>query len=264
MKFFIICIFSINICFAQNVKTFIPTNANIYLPTVKSEQLLNWKDHPIPAQLPALIEHESCISLTHSRCWSPTSKLKTQREEGAGLGQITRAYTANGKLRFDALEEIKNKHKSLNEFTWENVYSRPDLQVRAVVLKSKDNYNSLSMITSSTERLKFSDAAYNGGLGGVQNERRACQLKTGCNPQLWKDNVSNTCLKSKSPLYGARSACDINRFHVVDVTETRTPKYEPFMVDKVDKVEKIETDQSKSILNTYIKFVMEYVMKIFK
>lgn len=249
-----------NICFAQDVKTYIPNKANIYLPTVKVEQLLNWKDHPTPAQLPALIEHESCISLTHTRCWSPTSRLKTQREEGAGLGQITRAYSVNGKLRFDALEEIKNKHVSLNEFTWENVYSRPDLQIRAVILKSKDNYNSLSMVTSPAERLKFSDAAYNGGLGGVQNERRACQLKTGCNPQVWKDNVSNTCLKSKQPLYGTRSACDINRFHVIDVTETRVEKYKPFMVNKVEKVENVETPkpERKSVLNICIEFVMKF------
>jgi hypothetical protein len=256
-------LFSLNTVAATvDVKTYIPTNASKYLPTVKQEQLLNWKDHPTPAQLPSLIEHESCISLTNSRCWSPTSQLKTQREEGAGLGQITRAYDKTGKLRFDALTEIKNKHQSLNEFTWENVYSRPDLQIRAVILKSKDNYNTLSMVTSPTERLKFADAAYNGGMGGVQNERRACQLKTGCNPQVWKDNVSNTCLKSKQPLYGTRSACDINRYHVIDVTETRVTKYIPFMVTKVIKPEiKVEVKQeTKSLLNILI----EFVLKLFK
>ena len=260
-KLILILLISFN-SYAVDVKTYIPTAANQYLPTVKQEQILNWKDHPIPAQLPALIEHESCISLTHSRCWSPTSKLKTQREEGAGLGQITRAYTIDGKLRFDALEEIKNKHVSLNEFTWENVYSRPDLQIRAVILKSKDNYNTLSVVTNPVERLQFSDAAYNGGLGGVQNERRACQLKSGCNPQVWKDNVEMVCLKSKKPLYGNRSACDINRYHVVDVTKTRTQKYVPFMVDKVEIQKKVEQEikivKEKSILNICIEFIMKF------
>jgi hypothetical protein len=255
-KLLFLLLFSLNAVAATvDVKTYIPTNARKYLPTVKQEQLINWKDHPAPAQLPSLIEHESCISLTNSRCWSPTSQLKTQREEGAGLGQITRAYDKTGKLRFDALTEIKNKHQSLNEFTWENVYSRPDLQIRAVILKSKDNYNTLSMITNPNERLKFSDAAYNGGMGGVQNERRSCQMKTGCNPQVWKGNVALVCLKSKHPLYGTRSACDINRYHVTDVTETRVTKYVPFMVDKP---EILESTKKKSILNICIEFVMKF------
>ena len=38
---------------AQDVKTYIPVQAKIYLPTVKSEQLRVWKDHPAPFYLQA-------------------------------------------------------------------------------------------------------------------------------------------------------------------------------------------------------------------
>ena len=178
--------------------------------------------------LASLVEHESCISLKHSRCWNPNSRLKSAREEGAGLGQITRAYTSTGKVRFDALQEIKNKHIELQELTWYNVYTRPDLQLRAVVLKMRDNYQYYLPYTDSDNALAFADAAYNGGIGGLNNERRACKISSNCNPAVWVGNVELFCLKSKAALYGQRSACDINRHHVKDVLIVRAPKYRQF------------------------------------
>lgn len=176
--------------------------------------------------LASLIEVESCISLKHSRCWDPASELKSTREQGVGLGQITRAYTSTGQLRFDALAELKTLHpKELYELNWNNIRSRPDLQIRAIVLKSKDNYK--QFVNYTNEPLAFADAAYNGGLGGVNNERRACTMIKGCDPKLWFGHVEKVCLKSKAPLYGNRSACDINRQHVQDVLKVRSLKYEP-------------------------------------
>ena len=68
--------------YAQNVKTYIPPHAFEYRPTIAAEL-----DRYFPTlydynYVPALIEHESCIALTHSRCWKSTSQLKTAREQG--------------------------------------------------------------------------------------------------------------------------------------------------------------------------------------
>ena len=176
-----------------------------------------------------MIEHESCISLTHSRCWNPASRLRSAREEGAGLGQLTRAFRSDGSIRFDALAELKTKHRSLAELTWTNIYTRPDLQVRAVVLKMQDNYTYyLPYAATTLDALAFADAAYNGGIGGLNSERRACKLSSTCDHTRWFGNVENYCLKSKAALYGNRSACDINRHHVTDVLQTRSGKYEQF------------------------------------
>ena len=120
----------------------------------------------------------------------------------------------------------------LRELNWANVYTRPDLQIRAVVLKMKDNYQYYIRYTDSENSLAFADAAYNGGIGGLDNERRACKITTGCNPSLWFDNVEKLCLKSKAALYGQRSACDINRHHVKDVLIIRSPKYQQFWPNK--------------------------------
>jgi len=183
---------------------------------------------PKVGYLPALIEHESCISLTHSRCWNAKSRLKSSREEGAGLGQITRAYKPDGSLRFDALKEIREKHpRELREFSWTTVYTRPDLQIRAVVLKMQDNYQYYLPHSADTrEAYAFADASYNGGVGGLDRERRACKLAAWCDHTRWFDNVEKLCLKSQAALYGNRSACDINRYHVKDVLLVRANKYQ--------------------------------------
>ncbi len=207
----------------------LPTKAAIYAPMLKAEQARFWSDHPRPELLAGLIEQESCLSLTHSRCWSPASKLKTAREEGAGLGQITRAYRADGSERFDSLADMRRQYPDLRDWTWDNVYTRPDLQLRAIVLMSRNNHRTLRAVAASDPRLAMSDAVYNGGLAGVQTERRACGLITGCDPQQWFGHVELHCQKSRTPLYGQRSACDINREHVRMVMLVRSAKYKSLM-----------------------------------
>lgn len=210
-------------------ETYIPPQAYTYKDIIRVELDTNFKHIPTYNYVPSLIEHESCISLKHSRCWSSTSKLKTSREEGAGLGQITRTYNKDGSLRFDTLSDLKRQYKSqLKELSWSNVYSRPDLQIRAIVLMVRDSYAKLSDVDDPYERLSFADAAYNGGLKGVNNDRRACSLSESCDANIWFDNVETTCTKSKNALYGQRSPCDINRHHVRDVMTVNLPKYKRY------------------------------------
>lgn len=232
MKYIVLLIISVFIAyesFAQSVKTYIPPQAYQYLPIVKSETERLMPSLETPHYFGALIEHESCISLKHSRCWNPKSRLKSAREEGAGLGQLTKTFREDGSIRFDILEELRQKHNSeLRELSWSNIYQRPDLQIRAMILLSRTNYNALHPVKIDFQRLAMTDAAYNGGLGGLQKERRACGLAKACNPQYWFDHVEDYCLKSKKPLYGNRSACDINRHHVHDVLEVRMNKYRPY------------------------------------
>ena len=213
-------------------KRYIPPQAFQYFPVVDKEVKLYlssfYKDNI--HYFPALIEHESCISLTHSRCWNPKSRLKSAREEGAGLSQITRAYNPDGSIRFDVIEDLKRQHATaLKELSWNNIYSRPDLQIRAMVLLTKGNYTrTFNTNVDAFNHIAFMDASYNGGVGGFLKEQRACGLAKNCNPHVWFGNVEKYCLKSKKPLYGGRSACDINRHHVHDVLHNRMHKYEPF------------------------------------
>lgn len=201
----------------------LPAGFITYGPVLKAEQLRYWPGHPDPAALAALIEQESCISLKSPRCWNPSARLKSAREEGAGMGQITRAYRADGSIRFDTLTDLSNKYGAeLSGWSWGNVYQRPDLQLRAVVLMSRD---AAMAFRGAPSWLEFGDAGYNGGVAGVQKERRACKLTKDCDPGKWFGNVELHCLKSRQPLYGGRSACDINREHPRNVFLVRRTKY---------------------------------------
>jgi len=215
---------------AIDPKVYIPKNAYNVLPLIKNKQMQIWPDHPDPAYIAALIEHESCVSLTSPRCFSHKSSLKTAREEGAGLGQLTRAYNKEGKIRFDKLEEMSSKYnRYLSELTWKNVYTRPDLQVAAVILLSKENYRAFDPKIPLLHRLKFADASYNQGLGKTKRDRTQCGLKKNCDPNYWDNNVELIKSPGLKPLYGNRTAWDISRHHVKDVFTVRKPKYEKFL-----------------------------------
>ena len=211
--------------FGGNARADVPERAKQYLPMLKAEQTARWPDHPWPPMLGGMVEQETCPSLTHSKCWSPQAQLKTQREEGAGLGQLTRTWRKDGTQRFDALAELRDLHPALRELSWVTIYQRPDLQLRALVLKSRDDFRALGQIRSIANRLVFQVAAYNRGRGAVQEERRLCQVTPDCDPQLWWGHVELTCTASRAPIYSGRSACDINRLHVLKVVEQRAPRY---------------------------------------
>jgi hypothetical protein len=208
----------------------VPKQAQQYLPMLKAERIKNWADHPAPEVLAGLIDHESGCP-NPRKCWNTRTEFNgkfkgtdIRSERGVGLGQITVAWRRDGTVRMDALQDMVNRHPALSGWSWQNVYD-PAYQVRAILLMSQDNYRALRAVRDPWQRLRFADAAYNGGLGGVQAERRACGLQAGCDPQRWDSNVERVCLKSTAAMYGQRSACDINRFHVVDVFSNRSPRY---------------------------------------
>lgn len=204
----------------------LPPRAAQYLPLLSAEIDARWPNVPSRAYLAGLVHHESGCPGLRAKCWNPASQFKTAREEGGGLGMLTRAWRADGTLRFDALAEMRERHPALRELTWSNLYHRPDLQLRAVVLKVRGDFAALAAVQDRATRLHFADAAYNGGLGGVLQERRACGLQAGCDPQQWFGHVERVCLKSRAVLYGKRSACDINRDHVRIVVRRDALLYE--------------------------------------
>lgn len=238
----ILAIFSAAPSHAQNVNTFIPPKAIPLLPVVKSEMekakpgfvsIVDDKDLLFETMftpyLAALIEHESCISLKHSRCWSPTSELKTAREWGVGLGMITVAYKADGSVRFDKLKELQQRYnKDLKELSWLTIKERPDLQIRAIVFMFRENMNTFFMVKDPVQRMKMADVAYNAGPGSVKKDRIYCGLRPNCDPQIWEGNVETNSQVSRKPIYGNRSAYDISRNHVHDTTVIRLPKYQRF------------------------------------
>lgn len=219
---------------AQDVRTYVPAKCVHVAQLLKVEQRSIWRDHARPEMLAALAEQESCITLKSSRCCSTSARLKTQREEGASFLQVTRTWRKDGTQRFDTLDELRQKHPALKDWSWENVYHREDLSARALVYKAQDVHKFMArIIHDPRERLDFADAGYNRGEGGVSQDRRLCAMTRGCDPQRWFGNVARTCAAQGVSLgkeYKGRGPCEISREHVENVSRVRAPKYVRLML----------------------------------
>lgn len=200
----------------------LPANAVKYLPILKLEQRTWWPDMPVPSVLGALIEQESCITLKSKRCWSPDAELKTEREQGIGLGQITRT------ARFDALADLRRANpEALRDWGWDKPTLRdPHYQLRGVILLERQNWRGISGAATAEDHAAFMDAAYNGGAGGLASDRRICAATNGCDRARWFGHVERTSLKQKTAVSGyGQSFFDINRGHVRNVMIVRRPRY---------------------------------------
>lgn len=206
----------------------VPPNAEKYLPDLVQAQRTIWPDAPTPSFLAGQIEQESCITLKHSRCWDPRAELKTSRENGIGLGQFTRAYNKDGSIRFDKISELAAAHKSLKGWSWANRYDA-DYQLKAIVEMDKAIFSRQKTAANADERLAFTLSAYNGGEGGVLQDRRLCANTKGCDPSRWWNHVERYSLKSKTPKQGyGQSFFRINREYVSNIVHVRRAKYIPY------------------------------------
>ncbi len=206
----------------------IPDRAVELMPSVIQAIDDIWPDMPQRSYFPAQIEAESCITLTHSKCWNPRAELKTSREYGFGLGQITIAYNANGTERFNVFTEVKRQHPDLKNWAWEDRYN-PLLQIKAIVVKNKVNWNSIKWETADLDnKMAFLATFYNGG--SPAKDRTLCINTAGCDPSKWWGNVELYSTKSKVKLkeYGNRSLFEISREYPTKVLRTKRPKYIPY------------------------------------
>lgn len=212
---------------AQDIKTYIPKPALELCPKLMATQEQIWKSAPTPAFLCAQVEKESCITLKHSKCWNPQSQLKTSREWGFGLGQTTIAYRADGSVRFNKQQELRDQYASLRNWSDDKKFD-VEYQITAIVEMNKGIYNRVTDADSETDQLAFTLSSYNGGESGVRQDRLLCKNTKGCNYRIWFKNVELYSLKTRkvNKGYGA-SAFDINRAYVKSVFYRRQ-KYEIF------------------------------------
>lgn len=203
-----------------------PAAAVALLPVLKAEQVQLWPDLRMASVLGAQVEQETCTSLKSRGCWNPRAELRTSREQGIGLGQLTRAFRSDGSTRFDALAEIRRDYpRELTGLSWEAPYDA-GLQLRALVLKDRQGFLKVQGSATHEDQLAMAFSAYNGGLGGLASDRKACAGTPGCEPGRWFGHVERTSLKAKAavPGYG-QSFFQINRSYVTNVMNVRRVRY---------------------------------------
>ena len=197
-------------------------NEQQYLPVLSDNVNIYWPDLKWKSMLGAQVRQETCPSLKSKMCWSPHAELKTSRELGIGLGQIT--ITA----QFDNFKAAKKLDTTMTNWTWENRYNA-NYQLRALVLMDKFNYGKFSWAAEEKDQLAFAFAAYNGGIGGVLSDRSVCRSTRDCDPTRWFGNVEHTSKKAKVAVNGyGNSFFAINRSYVTHITGEYHLRYLPF------------------------------------
>lgn len=203
-------------------------NELLYLPVLRTEVQTYWPDLPSKAALAAQVRQETCPSLKSKLCWSPRAELKTEREYGFGLGQLT--VTA----KFDNFKAATKLDKSLKDWTWENRYNA-QFQLRTMVLMDKFNYGKFSFVADPRERMAFTLAGYNGGIGGVLSDRLVCKTVVGCDQNRWFGHVEHTSKKAKVAANGyGQSFFQINRGYVKNVLDLYTPRYRGYFEESAN------------------------------
>lgn len=197
----------------------IPALAQVYLPVLLAVVAALWPGMPDPALLAAQVEQETCITLKHSKCWNPRAELKTSREYGFGLGQITITP------RFNNFVEAKGWDESLAGWKWENRFD-PEMQMRALVAYTRNLHRRVTFAETDRDRLAMTFSAYNGGFGGLLKDRKLCGATPGCNPGRWDGHVATTSFRAKTAVKGyGKSFFEINREYVHNIMVVRAPKY---------------------------------------
>jgi len=202
----------------------IPEAAVTYAPVLAHESAVHFPAFKRPSIFFGQVEKESL--------WKVNATLKTSREFGAGLGQFTRAYRADGSVRFDAAQEMRDRFKQeLAGWNEANLYN-PTYQLRALVLKNRTNFVG-SPGANDTERTAFMLASYNAGLGLVNKDRVLCSHTPGCNPNFWFGNTEKQGFQSRVKWQGyGDSAFDITRKYVTEIINVRSVKYRALSGEK--------------------------------
>lgn len=202
-----------------------PDKALPHLPALQSEIQGHWPDAPGRAVFAGQVEQETCPSLTSQKCWNPRTELKTSREYGFGLGQLT--VTA----KFDNFAEARKLHPTLRNWQWQDRYDAAR-QLRTMLLMDRGNYRRLPFVENAQERLAMALAGYNGGMGGLLSDRRVCASVPGCNPDLWFGHVELHSLKAKRAARGyGKSFFEINREYPRNIMGFRRQHYAAWFVE---------------------------------
>lgn len=199
----------------------IPPGAVRYLPVLAAEQREHWPDADL-ALLAGQVEQETCISLRHSKCWSPRAELRTARERGVGLGQITRTAS------MDNLAALVLRHpRELSGWSWSapTLYDSA-LQARGLVLLDRDNAPVATGAATEMDRAAMILVAYNGGACRVRSDRRLCAGTVGCDPARWFEHAERTSLLARRPAAGyGKSFFEINREYPRNILLIRRERY---------------------------------------
>lgn len=210
----------------------IPAQALQYFPYVGEEAAGTLSRDFHPAMLASQVEQESCITLTHKRCWNPRVEFKTSREHGFGLAQITIVYK-DGREVMNRFKDLQKIDPMLAKWQWEDRFNAR-YQLRALAVGDRECLRYAAGATGE-DKAAMTLACYNGGPGskkrksGLVGDRIVCRATAGCDANRWWGHVEHTSTKAKVPAPGYKTSFfHINRDYPRRILRERIGKYRAY------------------------------------
>jgi len=182
--------------------------AKRYLPTLKAAFDAHWPNAPLRHIAAAQIEQESAG-------WNAHAELKTSREYGFGLGQITVTSRFNN---FKAAQRI------FKDWKWEDRFN-VKYQLGYAVITDRSNFKEVSrLFRDDDSRWRGALVSYNAGLGTVL-QRRSLAIRSGVLHDRWNGGLDQVAMAYESrKLYGRTLSKMRNEYpHII--CDVRAPKY---------------------------------------
>lgn len=159
----------------------IPPGARQHLPTLNAIVTEEWPTVCLPQVMAGQVEQESG--------WKTRATLKTSRELGRGLTQLTIAYKSDGRERFNAYRDAV-RLRQLAAWDWQADPYNPRYQLTYLVLRDRAAYARYSrLMATSTDTWCATLVSYNAGEGRVL-KRRALALATGRPADRWEGGLA--------------------------------------------------------------------------
>ena len=216
MRFFLIVLVLFLTGQPAFAQTPVLTKAAVYLPVLQTKINNYWPELTMPHIIAGQIEQESQ--------WNPKATLKTSRELGRGLAQMTVTP------KFNIYKEAVSM-KALKGWDWQKDPYNPSNQLTFAVLTNRSNFKQVTKwFVNDTERFAGALIAYNAGMGTVL-QRRALAIRQGKNNGKWFGGLENIRLPyEKRLLYGRDLGLTRNEYPVVIFK--RAEKYRSYFAKK--------------------------------
>lgn len=202
---------------AKKPKNQVLDRAKPYLQFLSETINSFWNGAPLKHYIPAQIEQESL--------WRVKAALKTSREYGIGLSQVTIAYNKDGTERFNNFLNAKNKYKELKNWKWEDRYN-PKYHMIFIVLEDRYLFGmNKRLFNNNKDRWAGSLVSYNAGHGTVQKRRALCKVTGGCNYELWFGGLDTVSMKFEKRILYGRTLAKMRNEYPHNVINVRSHKY---------------------------------------
>jgi len=182
------------------------------LPVLEREIGEHWPKMPMRGIAAAQIEQESA--------WNTKAQLKTSREWGRGLGQLTITP------QFNAYLEVV-KRAELKDWNWQKDPFNVRYQITYLVLQDRANFSAVNaMFDDDVCRWAGALVAYNAGMGTVLKRRSQALASKSVDAKHWFGGLDSVRVPIESKLLYGRNLGEMRNDYPRLIIKVRSGKYE--------------------------------------